>query len=459
MKWPGVAAVDVALVSITKQKWSRKFILGGKEVKNITPYLDDSESIGNPFILKQNANISFQGSIVLGKGFVLEPDEAKVLIAKNSRNKDVLFPYLNGDDLNNSPDQSPSRWVINFFDWEINKARYYSDCYEIIEKKVKPERQRWAIDRDGNEIVGEYTLRKPLPEKWWIYGEKRPALYRTIDSLDKVIAICRVTKYVTFSFADSRCIFSDATNIITKNSFIDFALLNNSFHDIWSWKTCSTMGGTTLRYSPSDCLETYPVPHAIENVIAVALEEVAEKYYTHRKKLMLRLNYGLTKTYNIFHSKYLTSTLMINENINAFDNKSIEKTYGREVLNFRNNLQIKGNTCSFKEAIVGIIKLRELHVEMDKAVLEAYGWQDINLRHDFYELEYLPENDRIRFTIHPDARKEILKRLLELNHKIHEEEVKAGLWDKKSGKNRTTKSKTKTNQVNEGEAGYGGLFG
>jgi len=40
----------------------------------------------------------------------------------------------------------------------------------------------------------------------------------------------------------------------------------------------------------------------------------------------------------------------------------------------------------------------------------------------------------VRYTIHPDARKEVLKRLLELNHKIHEEEVKAGLWDKKGGK-------------------------
>jgi hypothetical protein len=46
-------------------------------------------------------------------------------------------------------------------------------------------------------------------------------------------------------------------------------------------------------------------------------------------------------------------------------------------------------------------------------------------------VEYLPENDRVRFTIHPDSRKEVLKRLLELNHKIHEEEVAAGLFDKK----------------------------
>jgi len=60
------------------------------------------------------------------------------------------------------------------------------------------------------------------------------------------------------------------------------------------------------------------------------------------------------------------------------------------------------------------------------AVLKAYGWEDIYLAHDFYEVEYLPENDRVRYTISPDARKEVLKRLLKLNHKIHEQEVKAG---------------------------------
>ena len=87
---------------------------------------------------------------------------------------------------------------------------------------------------------------------------------------------------------------------------------------------------------------------------------------------------------------------------------------------------------------------------MDEAVLDAYGWNDIALKHDFYEVDYLPENDRVRFTIHPDARKEVLKRLLELNHKIHEEEVKAGLWDKKK-----TVSK-KSNVLNEPKAGYGG---
>jgi hypothetical protein len=62
--------------------------------------------------------------------------------------------------------------------------------------------------------------------------------------------------------------------------------------------------------------------------------------------------------------------------------------------------------------------------------LKAYGCEDIDLAHDFYKVDYLPENDRVRYTISPEARKEVLKRLLKLNHEIHEQEVKAGLHAK-----------------------------
>lgn len=87
----------------------------------------------------------------------------------------------------------------------------------------------------------------------------------------------------------------------------------------------------------------------------------------------------------------------------------------------------------------GIFELRRLHREMDETVLKAYGWTDIDLVHDFYEVDYLPENDNIRYTISLDARREILKRLLKLNHEIHEKEVveaQSTQAKKKAGKGR-----------------------
>jgi hypothetical protein len=76
---------------------------------------------------------------------------------------------------------------------------------------------------------------------------------------------------------------------------------------------------------------------------------------------------------------------------------------------------------------------------MDETVKEAYGWTHLDLGHDFHEVPYLPENDRVRFTVSEPARLEILKLLLDLNEERHRQEVEAGLWDKKGGKSKKTK--------------------
>jgi len=404
------------LVTITKQQWKGKFFLGTKEVKTITPYLDDAVNIGNPFTLKQNEGKSFQGSIILGNGFIIEPNLAEAIIAKDPKNKDVLFPYLIGDDLNNNPDQFPSRWVINFFDWTIEKAKSYPDCYEIIEHLVKPERQRWAVDKDGIEIFGTYALGKPLPEKWWIYCRQRPALYNKISNLKRILIVPSVVKNFIIDFAPNNFVYSHSSFVLTLSSYFNFVLLANTFHENWAWKNCSTMGAG-LRYTSSTAFETFPFPVSLDQSKIEQLESIGENYQKYRTRLITSIQLGLTKTYNQFHNNAITA-----QSINYKE---------KQVASLQKHLEKTANTISFDEAIKGILKLRELHVQMDKAVLDAYGWNDISLKHDFYEVDYLPENDRVRFTIHPDARKEVLKRLLELNHKIHEEEVAAGLFDKK----------------------------
>ena len=153
--------LEVALVNIYKGKWQKSCYLGSNPVPQVTPYLDDADVIGNPYPLLQNADKSFQGSIVLGKGFILGPHEVRRLIEKNPKNKDVLFPYLNGEDLNTNPDQSPSRWVINFFDWPEEKCRKeYPDCFGIVERLVKPDRLK--LDNRNSINIKRRTFRKRL---------------------------------------------------------------------------------------------------------------------------------------------------------------------------------------------------------------------------------------------------------------------------------------------------------
>ena len=417
MKWPGLAAVEVALVSVYKGKWKQPFVSDNKVVKQITSYLDDAETMGNPYPLLQNAGKSFQGSIVLGKGFILEQHKAMKLIEKNPKNKDVLSPYLNGEDLNTNPDQSPSRWVINFFDWPEEKCgKEYPDCFEIVERLVKPERMK--VNR---------AVRR---EKWWQFAERASKLYRTIVTLERVLVVAQVSKTVAFEFTENDKVLDAKLIVFALDRGSLFAFLQSGIHYNWAWKYCTTMKAD-LSYTPTAIFQTFPFPQKVSSEIKEQIELTGKKYHEYRRQLMLKMQLGLTKTYNQFHNKQLS---VIN---NDLPEKEIGKQYGKETLNLWNHLKRTENTCSFNEAVEGIIELRCLHKTMDETVLKAYGWEDIDLSHDFYEVDYLPENDRVRYTISPDARKEVLKRLLKLNHEIHEQEVKAGLH---------TKGKTKKKQ-------------
>lgn len=112
--WPGEASLEVAQVWLMRGSWDGEYMLDNQPVAGITPFLTPPGRVqGTPFRLVANANKSFIGSYVLGMGFVLTPEETAAVIAKDPRNRDALFPYLNGEDLNSRWDQSPSRWVIN----------------------------------------------------------------------------------------------------------------------------------------------------------------------------------------------------------------------------------------------------------------------------------------------------------------------------------------------------------
>ena len=166
-----------------------------------------------------------------------------------------------------------------------------------------------------------------------------------------------------------------------------------------------------MRYTPSAIFETFPFPKGLEPSSQRKpfpsfrlLDELGEHLHKGRRALMTALGIGLTSLYNLYHDPDLSD-------------ESVVKTA----------------KCSVEEASRArkeIEGLRDLHVRIDEAVRDAYGWSDIALEHGFHELEFLPENDRVRYAVSRSARREILKRLLDLNHQRHEEEFAAGLVDK-----------------------------
>jgi Eco57I restriction-modification methylase/MmeI, target recognition domain/MmeI, N-terminal domain len=379
-KWPGSASLEVAQVWLRCGEWGGSCLLNEKIVRGITSFLTPLGLAGNkPDTLTANLGKSFQGSNVLGMGFIMEPWEAQALINKDPRNRDVLFPYLNGEDLNSRPDQSPSRWVINFRDWPLERAETYPDCINILREKVKPERELNNV--------------KSRRELWWQFTRPVLALYSSIAGKKQVLVKAQVSKTWGWAFVPVNIIFSHKIVAFTFDKEAEFAILQSTFH--WEW---SIQYSTTLRldmsYTPTDCFETFPFPNNLQD-----LDNIGKRYHKHRQSIMLAHQEGLTKTYNRFHDPHDTAE--------------------------------------------DIVLLRELHKEMDVTVARAYGWDDLELGHGFHETK-----QGLRYTISEDARREMLGRLLKLNHERHAEEEVLGLHEKATGK------KKKGKRIMEEKLGY-----
>jgi hypothetical protein len=360
MPWPGAANLEISLLNIFKGEWKGKKLLHEREVSHINSFLDFGEELSKPNTLSTNVGLSYQGSIILGSGFLMSPEEAGEFVRNNPNNAKVLFPYINGKDLNSHPKQAASRWVINFFDWPLETAKQWPELIKIVERKVKSERDE--------------KKRKQYREKWWQYAEKQTALYRAIDPLERMIACAQTSACWAPAFIEKGIIYSNTVILFPIDCWSAFAVMQSGFQENWKIYFGSTLE-TRARYTPSDCFETFPFPKSDPCEVIPELEDIGDRYHDHRRRLMLEREIGLTSTYNLFHD----------------------------------------SGCEDED----IVQLRGLHHELDQRVADAYGLSDLELGHGWQQ-----ESDgKSRWGVPEDARREILRRLYELNQERHKEEV------------------------------------
>ena len=293
-------------------------------VARISTFLEPEGRIsGQPERLAENAGIAFQGCVVLGTGFILDSEEAQAWIAQDPRNAEVLFPYLNGEDLNSRCDCSPSRWVIDFFNRSERESSTYRLPFSRVVSDVRPER-----------------LLKKQPSYrtyWWQFAHRGTARKAATADLDEVLVVARVSKTLMPVRVSKDCVFDDKLVVFTINSPASQGLLSSFFHQVWAIRH-----GTTMRsdptYTPQAVFETFPRPEPTP-----ALETIGRMLDTERREIMLRRDLGLTKLYNLVNDPGLEA--------------GIDPDVDR---------------------------MRAIHVELDAAVAAAYGWDDLDLTHGFH---------------------------------------------------------------------------
>lgn len=408
-KWPGLAAVVVSIVNIFKGDYKGIKLLNRRESPLISAFLFHAGGNEDPAVLLANTNKSFKGSDIYGIGFTFDDSSIEAtpvaekyrLIEKDKKNAERIFPYIGGEEVNSSPNHTHHRYVINFSDMSEAEAWKYSDLMKIVEEKVKPGRMILRNTPDGLK----------LKANWWQFSRTSPGLRSAIQKMERVCVCSQTSKYLTFIFLSSDIIFSQKIVVFAINDFGSYSVMQSRTHEIWARFFGSTMKDDPV-YTPSDCFETFAFPENWET--NSNLEAVGKTYYEFRAALMVRNNQGLTDTYNRFHDP--------------------------------------------DERDTDILKLRELHVQMDRVVLNAYGWTDISTECEFildYEDEEDDENNSGRQKKKPwryrwreEVHDEVLARLLELNQKRAEEEQLAGAHlENKTNQKKGTKRETKSRKA------------
>lgn len=263
--------------------------------------------------------------------------------------------------------------------YDFSPQRYVIDFGIMELPEAKSYEDVFALVHQRVKQYREGLTRQVHETRFWLFWDKREKFYKSIRCKSRVLLCPRVSGHLIFGFSTTEWVFSEQLKVFDIQEPQVFAVLQSNLHECWARKHSSTLG-LGLRYSTSDAFDTFVFP-----VSTQCLSQIADSYLAHRQIVMLNRKEGFTKTYNRFHDQ--------------------------------------------DEHSEDIERLRALHVEMDQAVAAAYGWSDLDLGHGFHVTK-----QGERYTLSESARRNVLDRLLALNHQRYEEEVKAGLHDKKGAK-------------------------
>jgi hypothetical protein len=370
MPWPGEASVVVAQIHISKSVHISPVILDEKTASEINSFLTEGSVDDDPSPLAANLSLCFEGFVPYGDGFVFDSkldDPLANILQREPNTAEVIFPYLGGEDVTEDPGRRPSRFVVYLGQMdEITARNKYPGVMDLLESTVRPYRQTKSSRVSG--------------APWWQFLWSRPGLFKKMSKIDRMMVMSRVGKHHALAFVASNQIPSTRLSVIADPGYGMFGQFQSRVHEIWARKFGGMVGETPI-YNPKKCFLTFPLINSDTKQVA----EAARVYHEYRDVLMDARQEGLTKTYNRFHLRSETAT--------------------------------------------DIVRLRELHSEMDKAVLEAYGWHDLAER---ASPEFLDESDEDnqnyqgRLSWRSELREEVLTRLLGLNAERGAEECVSG---------------------------------
>ena len=244
-----------------------------------------------------------------------------------SINNQVIKKYKNGRDI---AGVDRDVFVIDFDDLPQDRASIYVEPYQRVLELVKPERD---INRD-----------RQRRENWWLFGRSNRQLRQSLAGLSRYIATVETAKHRVFLFLDNDVVPDNKLIAIALNDSYWLGLLSSMVHVSWAL-TCGSQLGPTPVYPKSICFDPFPFPDSTPEQ-KQKIRELGDRLDSHRKQVQAaHPDITITGMYNLLEK--LRAGTPFSDIDRAYNNRALVST------------------------------LNQIHDELDKAVFEAYGWQDL----------------------------------------------------------------------------------
>ena len=296
----------------------------------ISPGLTLDIDIAAAPALLANEGMSCVGYQLTGKGFVVDETKARELDSAFGTDAALIRPLLSGRDITQ---ENRRLFAIDLFGLgELGLRDQQPAIYQWVKDRVKGERDL-NVDSSSN-------------KQWWLFARTRGEFRQAISNTSRLVTTSLTAKHRTFVFAPAKTIADSTTVIFALPDAFHLGVLSSKSHVDWSLASNNRMGvGNDPRYIKTVCFENFPFPDedtGLTSDLRQRIATLAEQIDAHRKRQQAaQPDLTLTGMYNVLEA--------LRE--------------GRELTAKEKTIHTQG--------LVSVLK--DLHDELDAAVLAAYG--------------------------------------------------------------------------------------
>lgn len=275
--------------------------LDGEEVNYISSSLNKEIYTSTAKQLKANNGVVFTGVLRNGDGFLVTEKQVNTWLKEDGKNRDVLKKLSSGTSLCNNPNGKTDEWVIDFNEMSLEEASNYYLPFERVRGLVKPEREKKRV--------------KKLRDYWWRFEGIRSGMRKALASLNSYyFAIPEVSKWFLPLPFDLDILQENKGIVIASEDFYVLGLLTSFVHRSWVDVKSSSLGDTTS-YTHTACFRTFPFPQQITEEQLRAIRFAMLKLHDYRYERMDREQIGVTEFYNRDFNNYQSILRILHDNL------------------------------------------------------------------------------------------------------------------------------------------------